>query len=73
MERNERRHGEEGKQAGAEAEKKIADQQEPGQAPPRAKGRYTLHREGGAPVLEGPEPEEPPKEKPPPGDPGPGA
>ena len=60
MGREERRPQEEKKkQEGAEAEKKIVDQQEPGKAPPQQKGRYKLRREGGAPVLEGPEPEEP--------------
>lgn len=62
MEREERRPEEERKRLeGAEAEKKVVEQQEPGKAPPPQKGRYTLHREGGAPVLEGPEPENPPK------------
>jgi len=65
MERDERRPEEKKPAEGAEVEKKVVDQQEPGKAPPSHKGRYTLHREGGAPVLEGPEPEEPGPQTPP--------
>lgn len=61
MSREEKRPAGENRDKGSEAEKKIVDQQEPGKAPPPVKGRYRLRREGGAPVLEGPEPEEPPK------------